>query len=271
MLTKTKLILLTGATLALVVSGCGKYKKSADSNNTDPVPTATATPYPDGQIPTTPPSNANEVDENTNPWTSGATAVFTPVSDSVFNEWVASHPVQPKNVKINVDLKKSANNYYSGYIKIRYTSNGQTYEGTLYAANTLCNDSVFKSTPCYKQEFDMYNYWFKFQGKQVFSGFFDDPIGSIVLIINQAVDLGDGAGPSELGGEVWFKNFQANWAGYYAGGGTGSVVMPCWFRSIGPYDCRSSIVINKTSLYPTDTYVKLGTFTNLNKLKAFQN
>jgi hypothetical protein len=251
-----RLFLILPLLLALV-SGCGKYSKNADSGM--PMPTSSPTPYPTGTPPPTP-GHTDPVDPAT-VWTTGGSAAFVPVNNEVFNKWVSGHPVEPKNVMINVKLTKaSGKSTYYGTVKIRYQSNGQTFEATLKADNTTYDN----------KDFYMYNYWFNFSGKKVFSGFFDDTIGGIVLVVDQNVDLGDGGGSTEIGGEVWFRNYQASWAGY-AEGGAWSVVLPCWFRTIGPYNCQSNIVMTKTSLYPTDTYQKLGDFTNMNKQKAFGN
>ena len=255
---RSKLNLFLGSVLVLL-SACGRYQQS---NNAMVTPTAlpSATPLPTGIVPDTP-GHTDPIDEVANTWTTGATTIFRPVSDEVFNRWVSLHPVQPKDVLINVDLKKASNkSTYYGQVRIRYKSGGQTYQATLKVANTTYDN----------KDFYMYNYWFNYQGKSVFSGFFDDSVGAIVLVINKVVDLGDGAGATDVGGEVWFKNYGASWAGYYEGSGW-SVVMPCWFRSIGPYNCQSASVMTKSSLYPDMGYEKLGDFTNLNKAKAFGN
>jgi hypothetical protein len=89
------------------------------------------------------------------------------------------------------------------------------------------------------------------------------------LVINQNVDLGDGGGASEIGGSVWYKNFVKSFASYYEGAAWAAAVLPCWFRTLGPYDCRSFTVMDKSALIPNTGYVKLGTFKNIIKLKAF--
>ncbi|MEY4616913.1 MAG: hypothetical protein RJB66_1873 [Pseudomonadota bacterium] len=256
-----KLLLFIVPALAIFASGCGKYKQSA---STDPMatatPTTTPTPLPPGSIPETP-GNSVPVTEPSAIFSTGATTKFTPVSTQVFNQWVAYHPVEPKDVLINVALTKATNKKtYYGTVKIRYTSGGNTYQGNLKVDNTTYDN----------KDFYMFNYWFNYQGKNVFSGFFDDTVGGIVLIINNSTDLGDGQGATELSGEVWFKNYTASWAGYYEGSGW-SVSMPCWFRSIGPYNCQTTPVMTKSALYPNNGYQKLGTFTNLNQAKAFAN
>lgn len=259
MRTKVKLLLFTVAAIAVFASGCGKYKQSGSSGPVETV-IPTPTPLPTGTVPSTP-GHADPVEEASQTWTTGATSIFKPVSTEIFNQWVAFHPVEPKDVVINVALTKaSGKSTYYGTVKIRYKSGGVTYQANLDADNFTYDN----------KDFYMYNYWFNYQGKTVFSGFFDDSVGGIVLIINNSVDLGDGAGATDLSGEVWFKNYSASWAGYYAGSGW-SVVMPCWFREIGPYVCQSAPVMTKSALYPDSGYQKLGTFTNLNKQKAFGN
>jgi hypothetical protein len=253
---KVFLFILTAITF--VVTGCGKKRTSGDLPPTDTIPLAT--PNPDGIIPGTP-GHADTLDPAVNVWSTGGSAVFQPVNNSTFSTWVSSHPVEPMNPLINVRLKKVANkNTYQGEVKIRYQHNGTTYEATLKSGTgTYDGDDYYK-----------YNYWFNYQGKKVFSGFFEDKVGAIILVVDQYLDLGDGGGATEIGGEVWFKNFQTSWA-QYDEGGSWSVVLPCWFRTTGPYDCRSDSVIYKTSLYPNNGYQKLGEFSNMNKVKAFDN
>ncbi len=260
MRSQVKLLLFVLSALAVFASGCGKYKNTGgvapDTGTIIPQPTNN----PTGTIPGTP-GHTDTLDPATNVWTTGGSAPFKPVDNTTFNKWVGGYPVDPQNAMINVNLKKAANNVtYYGDVKIRYTDNGTTYESTLTSGSTIYDG----------KDFSMYNYWFDQQGKKVFSGFFDDKVGAIVLVVDQYLDLGDGGGASEIGGEVWFKNFGASWASYDQGG-SWSIVLPCWFRTIGPYDCRSSSVMTKSSLYPTDGYEKLGDFSNMNKLKAFAN
>lgn len=253
-----KLYLFILVSLTVVLGGCGKYKKSGagapDTGIVTPIPTNTP-----GTIPNTP-SHTDTISPGS-VWSSGGSANFVPASEAAFNKWVGGYPVEPQNPMINVKMTKATNkNTYYGDVKIRYSDSGTTYEATLKSGSSTYNGS----------DYYMYNYWFDQSGKKVFSGFFDDKVGAIVLVINQYIDLGDGGGASEIGGEVWFKNYGASWASYDEGG-SWSVVLPCWFRTIGPFDCRSSSVMTKSSLYPTNGYEKLGTFSNMNKMNAFGN
>lgn len=241
--------------------GCNRSQKTTEAPVVA-VPSPVQSPYVTADIPGAPGSTDNTyspTDAGANLWSKGGTAAFVPVSDDEFNLWVASHPVEPKNVFINVNLKEvPSRGTYAGEVKIHYTSNSQSYEATLKSGTkTYDGNDYFK-----------YNYWFNYQGKKVFSGFFEDLYGPIVLVIDQNVDLGDGGGASEIGGSVWYKNFTKSFASYDAGA-SWSVVLPCWFRTLGPYDCRSSTVMDKSALLPNNGYTKLGTFTNMNKIKAF--
>lgn len=243
-------------TVATVLFLCGCGKKFT---NNEQSPIAPPIDNPIGVIPGTPGHADDVVDPTDGVWSSGGTAVFKPASYELFNQWVSAHPVEPQNALINVNLvRASGKATYYGEVKIRYQHSGNTYEATLRSGT-----SGYKG-----QDFYQYNYWFQNQGQTVFSGFFEDKVGAIVLVVNNFLDLGDGGGASQISGEVWFKNFTSSWATYDQGG-SWSVVLPCWFRSIGPFDCRSESVMKKNSLYPTDRYQKLGTFSNMNKLKAF--
>ncbi len=256
-LSKLNLILVIG--IFSMINACGPKFKSS-SNPPPPPDRMDPVVNPDGTIPGTP-GQADPLNPASGIWSSGGSAVFKPVSNDVFNKWVGNHPVDVENAMINVHLNKAVNKQtYFGTVKLRYQHAGKTYEATLNSGS----DS-YKGHDFYK-----YNYIFQYNGKSVFSGFFEDKVGSIVLIVDKYFDLGDGAGVSEVGGEVWFKNFQSSWAAYDEGAYF-SIVLPCWFRSIGPYDCRSDSVMNKTGLYPTNNYEKLGEFSNMNLLKATED
>lgn len=241
-------LLMTGLLMGAGGIGCAKATSSGSK-------TGTAAPILPPNIPGAPGAVENSWTGNT--WASGASVKFNVVSSETFNKWVASHPVDPKDIMLNVNMGQVPNRgTYIGEVKIRYVHNGQAYEATLKS-----------HTETYKgADYFMYNKFFANNGKQVFSGFFEDDYGAIVLVLDGDDDLGDGLGASEYSGSIWFKNFTTSMASYYEGSGW-SVVLPCWFREIGPYDCRSNAVMTKNALYP-DRYEKLGTFSGLNKAKA---
>lgn len=257
---QTKLLLFVLAAVALISSGCGKYKNTSSGTPDSGTVLPVATNNPTGTIPGTP-GHTDTLDTTASVWSTGGSAIFKPVDNTIFNKWVGGYQVDPQNAMINVNMKQATGKAtYYGDVKIRYTDNGITYEATLKSGSTTYDG----------KDYYMYNYWFDQGGKQVFSGIFDDKVGAIILVIDEHLDLGDGGGASEIGGEIWFKNYGASWATYDQGAAW-SIVLPCWFRTIGPYDCRNNSVMTKSSLYPSDGYEKLGDFSNMNKLKAFAN
>lgn len=194
----------------------------------------------------------------------GATVDFVPVSFSLFNSYVGTHPINsPKNIKISVNLTEVDSTLkYAGSVKISYEDNGQTFTGTFESGDGknqsidgLRDNDVYEST---------FNYWFSKDGKTVFSGIFQDALGSVVLVIDKTVDQGDGQGTGYVSGSVYFKNFAQSQA-------TQSPYRKCWFIYVGPHDCRSTEVMQKSSitLGTGEGYRKLGTFTGLSKVSAF--
>lgn len=193
----------------------------------------------------------------------GDTVNFVPVDFATFNSYVGLHPINsPKNIKISVDLKNNGSLRFYGAIRISYEDNGQTFTGTFESGegknqtiSGLKDNDVMES---------VYNYWFNKDGKTVFTGMFQDPYGGIILVIDKSVDQGDGQGTGYVSGSVYFKNFAQSMAQQ-------SPYRRCWFIYEGPYDCRSTEIMNKSALYPSTAqgYRKLGTFTGLLKAKAF--
>ncbi len=193
----------------------------------------------------------------------GDVVTFVPTSFSLFNSYVGTHPLNnPKDFKLAVNLNNAGGFHYYGNIKISYVDNGQTFQGSFDVGSGVnstyshgLDNGILES---------QYNYWYNSNGKVVFSGFFQDSYGSIVLVIDSTVDQGDGQGGSYVGGSVYFKNFAQSMA-------LQSSDRKCWFIYVGPYNCRSTDVINKSGLYPTEAegYRKLGTFSGMSKKKAF--
>ena len=190
-------------------------------------------------------------------------ATFTPVSFTEFSNYVAVHSLNnPTNHKVTVNLTAVENGRYGGNVKISYTDAGYNYEAT-FTAGTGRNVKYSSLHDNNTLESEL-NRWFTYGGKTVFSGYFQDQYGSIVLIIDNSVNQGDGQGGGYVTGSIYYKNFQQSYA-------TQSPYRKCWFIYDGPYDCRSGAVSNKTSLYPTDNgYRKLGTFTGLSQAASFQ-
>lgn len=223
----------------------------------------------------------------------GATAALTPVdsNNARLTEYVATHPLNaPTDLRISVKLQEIATNQYGGDVYISYYDNGQYYTGH-FNTDSQQNPGSGTVYPNYYHAF--YNNWFTWNGAPAFHGFFSDSYGAIMLVVDKAIDQGDGLGAAEVSGSIWFKNYPNNQA--YPN----QQNIPCWYITAGPYDCRTLLVPGGwetdgkldpvSALIPTQSkyytpksthpyqpeepargWRKLGTFTGLNKAKAFQ-
>lgn len=206
----------------------------------------------------------------TNPTLSGGSAVaFTPVSLAVMNEYVATHPLNnPSNFQVRVNLTNVGQNKYGGEVSISYNDNGLAYNGVFKSG--LGKNQSFKGMYDNDKLESEYNFWFSRNNQTVFSGFFEDQYGAIVVtlepISSTPASGNDGEPVLNQGykGRVYFKNFSVTPAPH-------SPYRSCWFTYMGPYDCRSNIVQTKCDLYPGAEagYKLLGTFTNIDVKKAF--
>lgn len=198
-------------------------------------------------------------DTDTN--TTGATADFHISSFAEFNSYVATRPLNnPTNVKISVELQHVGDLRYGGRVAISYNDNNQLFQGWLESGlgrNQSYDGGL--NNGAYEAQ---YNYWFNYQGKTVYNGFFQDTIGAVVLVIDGTQNQGDGQGGGLVSGSLWYKNF----AQVLASQGP---MRKCWFITLGPYDCRSGTVLIKSNPYPSDGYKLLGTFSGLDMHKAF--
>lgn len=248
----TKLMVLLAA-FSLLGVGCG------DSNSFQTLSNGGDTNTGGGGVIVAP--GGEEPGTGTGNYTNKAT--FTPVSFTEFSNYVSVHALNnPSNYKVTVNLTAVESGRYAGDVKISYTDAGYNYEATFTAGagRNVKYDSLHDNNTLESE----FNRWFAFGGKTVFSGYFQDKYGSIVLIVDNAVNQGDGQGGGYVTGSIYYKNFAQSYA-------TQSPYRKCWFIYNGPYDCRSGAVSNKTSLYPTDNgYRKLGTFTGLSQAAAFQ-
>ena len=202
-------------------------------------------------------------------YSGGATVQFTPVSLEVMNEYVATHPLNnPSNFQININVAQSEAARYGGTVRIGYTDSGMTYSGDFKAGmgRNQSNKGMYDNNTLQAQ----YNYWFKYQGKTVFSGFFEDNYGAVVLVLEPetATNPGNDAEPFSVTykGSIYFKNFGVTTSPYI-----NDTTRSCWFTYKGPADCRSNIVMTKCALQPgTEAgYKLLGTFTGVDVKKAF--
>lgn len=225
-------------------------------------------------------------------FSAGATAFLSGTDLATLTSYVAIHPLNsPTDLKISVKLKEIATdaNQYAGTVFISYYDNGRYYTAE-FTTDDLKNPDSGTLFPGWNHAF--YNNWYSLNGKAVFHGFFQDSYGAVMLVIDDAIDQGDGAGATLVSGSVWFKNYPSNQAQINPQG------IPCWFITAGPYDCRTLLVsggwqgdgvVSSTSALTPDLskywtsrsthpyheedprrgWRKLGTFSNLNKAKAF--
>lgn len=197
----------------------------------------------------------------------GATAVFTPKNLTTMNSWVGLHPLNaPKNYRIRINLEKvlitnsagatTGGPYYAGNVSIGYTDTGVWYTSTLSAGNgynvkcTNCNDNGALEAK--------YNYFYKqSDGSIVFSGFFQDQYGGIVIVLKPSSTSGaDAEGSKTWDGKVFYRNFAQSTLAQ-------SPYRKCWFITNGPYLCNSATVMNKTGIDTIANYTYLGSFSGL--------
>lgn len=192
----------------------------------------------------------------------GQSVAFVPSSFAEFNSYVGTHPLNnPTNFKINIKLSLVSGTYLlGGAIKIGYTDNGSWFQGTFktgLSTNVKC--SGCDDNGSYEAS---YNYFFMSEGKRVFTGYFQDRYGAIVLVLEPATGSGDGDGGTYKG-SVYYKNFAQSLAPQ-------SPYRQCWFIKGGPYTCGSYAVHTKSSITNIDQYTKLGTFTGIDVAKIQQ-
>ncbi|MCX7979158.1 MAG: hypothetical protein N2578_09165 [Bdellovibrionaceae bacterium] len=255
---KQNRVLLMAVTLALLATGCAN--SSSSGGNINPAGGDNAvTPITPTTPPVVPPGNGPIQTSGY-----GATTAFVPVSNQEMNTWVAKYPLNyPTDYKITVDLRDQGGHLYAGYVTISFQDAGQLRSYTLSSGFNLNQDIRYANG---NGMYDYaYNMWFMSGGRRVFSGYFADNVGAIVLVIDNVVDLGDAQGGVSLSGRVYYKNFGVTSA-------PESPYRKCWFITLGPYQCVSQAVSSKNALYPESAsgYKLLGTFSGLNRLQAFK-
>lgn len=197
-----------------------------------------------------------------------------------------------KNMRIYVDLEKSGGSrpYYQGIVTLSYNDSGSG--NVPYARFSSGQDDNAR-----------YNVWFRDSGENVFHGFFQENEGALILVVDrqtrvlQSPDDGDNFNPDNLrGGSIWIMMFRTTFRGatscsnhsqlyvsdYNKGLPFGVERLPlvsqlpvkCWFKTIGPYDCRTwrtdRGVDTFRAVEPDDNcYMKLGDFEGLDITEAF--
>lgn len=258
--------LLLAATVLLVV-GCSN-SNSSDSVNNNTLPVINGVnpgSLPPVIIDPTAPTGGG----TTSPiFSGGSTVAFQPTSLAQMNKYVATHPLNnPTDFKISVNVAQAGSGRYGGTISISYTDNGIRYNGEFKSG--MGTNQSFKGMYDNGKLESEFNYWFNYNGKLVFSGYFEDQYGSITITLEPTTvsSGGNDAEPVISGpykGTVYFKNFTTTFAQH-------SPYRACWHTYTGPYDCRSNIISTKCGLYPGSEagYQILGTFQNLDVKKAF--
>ena len=258
----TKLLTIALA-LSVISAGCSK----SNSTNSQLVNPAVSPGIVPGAViidPTAPPLTTGGTI-----FSGGSTSTFNPVSLQTMNKYVATRPLNnPTNFKINVNLASVGSGRYGGTISISYIDNGIQYNGEFKAG--LGRNQSFKGMYDNNTLESEYNYWFNFENKLIFTGFFEDQYGAITISLEPMTTTptsGNDAEPILTGpyrGTVYFKNFAVTTAPH-------SPYRACWFTSFGPYDCRSNVIQTKCGVNPGAEagYEKLGTFDNININQAF--
>lgn len=257
-----KFIALTAITV-VIASGCSKSTSNKDTvaNTQATVPIIIDPNFPAGG------------DGTGVAYSSGSTTEFKPVSLALMNEYVYTRPLNnPTNYKININLTTPGAGIYGGEVSISYVDNGITYNG-IFKSGLGKNASYAQMYDNGKWESE-YNFWFKFNNKTNFSGFFEDEFGAIAVVLEPQPATGGGSDAEPIStakykGKIYFKNFLDKEGKPVFG--PHSPYRACWFTYQGVYDCRSNVVQTKCGLNPgVDAgYKLLGSFENIDVKTAF--
>jgi hypothetical protein len=258
----TNLVLILATTVLFAV-GCSSSKSSDTTTNNLPVI--------NGNIPgpvIIDPYPTTGGTSQTQTFYGGSTVAFQPVSLQQMNKYVATHPLNnPTDYKIRINLAQAGQGRYGGTINIMYKDNGVQYDGEFKSGMGV--NATYKGMYDNGRLESDYNYWFNYEGKLVFTAFFEDQYGAITItLVPQTTQTGGNdaepviSGPYK--GYVYFKNFQTTFAQH-------SPYRSCWYTYTGPYDCRSNVIQTKCGLYPGAEagYELLGTFSNVDVSAAF--
>ena len=257
---KTLILIISVLTLGLMGVGCSKSNSNSANNNnglgaTVPAPVI-VDPLPPGGGGTT-------------TFSSGFTGDLVTTTDKMKAYYATYGQVytlnNPTNIKINVNLAQADAGRYGGDITITFLDNAVQHTAVLKAGMGK-NQSIQGGYDNGRLEAD-YNYWFTFENKLVFTGFFEDSFGAITLTLTPQPISGGGNDAEPLKvkykGEVSFKNYKGEKTTPYRA---------CWFIYTGGVgDCRSNVIQTKCGLTPgVDAgYTVLGTFTNVDIKQAF--
>lgn len=255
-------LIISVITLGVMGIGCSKSNSNSANNTTalGYIPPVIIDPLPPG----------SGGGGGTTPITGGATVDLITTTDKMRAYAAIAGNVytlnNPTNIKVNINLAQADAGRYGGSVIITYMDNGVQHTGVLKAGMGK-NIEMQGGYDNGKLEAE-YNYWFTFENRLVFTGFFEDSFGAITLTLTPDVVAGGGNDAEPLNvkykGEISFRNFKVEKTLFYRA---------CWFNYTGlnGQDCRSNIIQTKCGLAPgVDAgYTVLGTFTNVDIKQAF--
>lgn len=244
------------ATLSLAGLGCAR------PNNGGP---------PEGDAPATP-AQVAPIAVDGYVFNTGDTVVFTP-NQSALNQFANSIVLNdPKNFKLNVDLTGDTSGGYGGRVVVAFEDNGRIMYGMGEANAGVVGQNQSWDNKYTGKSYLEYNRWYRApNGQTMFRGFFQDRfVRSLVLMIDNGFNQGDGGALTDLGGKIFFKAFNN------VPDPTQKPQTPCWYLGpIGPFFCAGYLTAGGVIGYTSDPnpgqgYVLLGEFTGLNRAKAFK-
>ncbi len=269
---KTKRLITTIILAGFAAFGAGCGKDKGKSTNT---PALGYTGYGTNTGTYIPPANGTSYLPGTTQvgidWNVGGTGAVNGVTYNSFYDYLGYQPgmigngtALPTDFRINLNLRPYKNTKYNGYggvITIGFTDgNGGKHEDRF---SSLVNPIGIIHSNEENNKYNTFN-----AGKTQWQGFFQDPFGAVIVIIDQVIDLGDGGGAT-YGGEIWVKNMPGAFSAYSPTGTYPLAPTSCWFISLGPGDCRAwktdrAIDITKAQTQdPDNNYRKVGRFSGL--------
>ena len=205
-------------------------------------------------------------------WEHGASATLVIEGDShrermrTLGDYTGRAMNNPTNIAMNLNLTAYANKSYGGTVTISYREAGLPFEGFFTSGRT--------------DHSNQFNVWITRNNQKFFRAFFEDRYGAVIVVIDNLLNLGDGANsnPGLASGLIYYKNFPDTMAPNPLTGslpGFGNPRTFCWFISLGPFDCRAwptsrGMDINR-AIYPDNGYKILGRFANLRLDEAFNH
>ncbi len=191
----------------------------------------------------------------------GATTALTSVNNIILSQYVGYPVTAATTIYLNVNTT-NINGYYLGQVNIAFQdTNGVSHNAQFSSGldTSHGNDRNILTTH-------------SVTGLPAYRLFFEDPLGVIAVVIQNAAIGADNVPPS-YNGEVYFRNFNSSapnplYQGYTDTLGNYWPPNPyafCWSGQItaGPYDCRNFSTPPSTA--GDKAFILLGSFTTLDK------